>query len=375
MTIATHQEQRTGAAGLAADAPTRDDKAVAIWLLICSAMIFAMAVIGAVTRLTESGLSIMEWALLSGALPPLSDAEWQRLFALYQQIPEYREINRGMTPDEFREIFWLEYIHRLWGRVIGVVFLLPLVWFWLRRRLRPGLARHLWGIFALGALQGLMGWYMVASGFAERTDVSQYRLVAHLGAAVAIYLYILWVALGLLLPNPAASPDPRARRLRGLLVLLATLALVTLASGGFVAGTNAGLIYNTFPLMDGALVPDGYTTLQPWALNLFENHAAVQFNHRALAILTLTAAIAAWVWSRRFALPPRARTALGLLAAMAALQVGLGISALLLVVPVWLGALHQAGALALLTFAVWALHGLRQEPDRPPPKQEEATAP
>jgi len=359
----------------AAPLASADDRAIAIWLLVCCAMIFAMAVIGAITRLTESGLSIMEWAPVTGALPPLSAAEWERVFAIYRQIPEYTELNGAMTLAEFKAIFWWEYIHRLWGRAIGVVFLVPFLWFLLRGRVRRALAPHLVVMFLLGGLQGGLGWYMVASGFAERTDVSQYRLVAHLGAAVAIYLYILWVALGLLLPNPAASPDPRARRLRGLLVLLATLALVTLASGGFVAGTNAGLIYNTFPLMDGALVPDGYTTLQPWALNLFENHAAVQFNHRALAILTLTAAIAAWVWSRRFALPPRARTALGLLAAMAALQVGLGISALLLVVPVWLGALHQAGALALLTFAVWALHGLRQEPDRPPPKQEEATAP
>jgi cytochrome c oxidase assembly protein subunit 15 len=163
--------------------------------------------------------------------------------------------------------------------------------------------------------------------------------------------------------------------LRPALAALAGLVLLTIASGGFVAGLNAGLIYNTFPLMDGALVPDGYTTLQPWALNLFENHAAVQFNHRALAILTLTAAIAAWIWSRRFALPPRARAAMGLLAAMAAAQVGLGVSALLLVVPVWLGALHQAGALALLTFAVWALHCLHLEPDRPPPKRETTSAP
>ncbi len=355
--------------------PRRHDRAVACWLLLCCAMIFAMAVIGAITRLTESGLSIMEWAPVRGILPPLSEAEWARLFALYQQTPEYRELNADMTLGAFREIFWWEYVHRLWGRLIGIVFLLPLVWFALRRRLRPGLAPHLWAVFAIGALQGLMGWYMVASGFAARTDVSQYRLVAHLMIACIIYVYTLWLALGLLRRPSPTNPGRNAAALRFALAALAGLVLLTIASGGFVAGLNAGLIYNTFPLMDGALVPDGYTTLQPWALNLFENHAAVQFNHRALAILTLTAAIAAWVWSRRFALPPRARTAMGLLAAMAAAQVGLGISALLLVVPVWLGALHQAGALALLTFAVWALHGLRQGPDRPPPKQEEATAP
>ncbi len=360
MTIATHQEQRTGAAGLAADAPSRDDNAVAIWLLICSAMIFAMAVIGAVTRLTESGLSIMEWAPLSGALPPLSEAEWQRLFALYQQIPEYQEINPGMSLDEFREIFWLEYIHRLWGRMIGVVFLLPLVWFWLRRRLRPGLSRHLWGIFALGALQGLMGWYMVASGFAERTDVSQYRLVAHLLLACAIYVYTLAIALRLLAPVGASGGAGRFAKLRLGLIALTALLIVTIASGGFVAGLNAGLIYNSFPLMDGQLMPADYGALRPWSANLFENHAAVQFNHRVLAIATLAGALALWAASLNTPITAPARRAMALLALVAALQVALGISALLLVVPVWLGALHQAGALTLLTVAICALHGLRR---------------
>lgn len=364
MTIATHEERSPRAAGIAADAPTRDDKAVAIWLLICSAMIFAMAVIGAVTRLTESGLSIMEWAPLSGALPPLSEAEWQRLFALYQQIPEYQEINRGMSLNEFREIFWLEYIHRLWGRLIGVVFLLPLLWFWLRRRLRPGLARHLWGIFALGALQGLMGWYMVASGFAERTDVSQYRLVAHLLLACAIYVYTLAIALSLLAPVAASDGTGRFAKLRLGLIALTGLLIVTIASGGFVAGLNAGLIYNSFPLMDGQLVPADYGALSPWSANLFENHAAVQFNHRVLAIATLAGALALWAASLNTPMTaPMASTArrvMALLAVVAALQVALGISALLLVVPVWLGALHQAGALTLLTVAICAQHGLRR---------------
>ena len=368
MTTATQQEQGPGASGFAADAPTRDDKAVAIWLLICSAMIFAMAVIGAVTRLTESGLSIMEWAPLSGALPPLSEAVWHRLFALYQEIPEYQEVNRGMSLDEFREIFWLEYIHRLWGRLIGVVFLLPLLWFWLRRRLRPGLAHHLWGIFALGALQGLMGWYMVASGFAERTDVSQYRLVAHLLLACAVYVYTLAIALRLLAPAGARDDNGQAAKLRLGLIALIALLIVTIASGGFVAGLNAGFIYNTFPLMDGRLVPADYGALTPWSANLFENHAAVQFNHRVLAIATLAGAILLWAASLNLPktapvtapMATAARRVMALLALVAALQVALGISALLLVVPVWLGALHQAGALTLLTVAICALHSLRR---------------
>lgn len=361
MTTTTHSDeppQAPEATGPAARAPSRDDTAVAVWLLICSAMIFAMAVIGAVTRLTESGLSIMEWAPLSGTLPPLSDAEWQRLFALYRQIPEYQEVNRGMSLAEFREIFWLEYIHRLWGRLIGAVFLLPLLWFWLRRRLKPGLARHLWGIFALGALQGLMGWYMVASGFAERTDVSQYRLVAHLLLAVAVYVYTLAIALRLLAPLHCGSR--RAGALRSGLIALIVLLIVTIASGGFVAGLNAGFIYNTFPLMGGRLVPADYGALAPWSANLFENLAAVQFNHRVLAIASLAGAALLWGASLATPLPAPARRIMALLAVVAALQVALGIAALLLVVPVWLGALHQAGALTLLTVAICALHSLRR---------------
>jgi len=369
MTTATHDERRlrpvgaAGAAGAAAGAawaPGRDDRAVALWLLICCAMIFAMAVIGAVTRLTESGLSIMEWAPIGGALPPLSEAEWRRVFALYQQIPEYQELNRGMSLEEFRSIFWLEYVHRLWGRLIGVVFLVPLVWFWLKRRLRPGLTRQLWGIFALGALQGLMGWYMVASGFAERTDVSQYRLVAHLLLACAIYVYTLMIALRLLAPVEASDAAGGPARLRLGLIGLTLLLVVTIASGGFVAGLNAGFIYNSFPLMDGHLVPADYGALRPWIANLFENVSAVQFNHRVLAIATLAAALVLWAVARTIPMTAVARRMMALLAAVAALQVALGVSALLLVVPVWLGALHQAGALTLLTVAICALHALRR---------------
>ena len=338
---------------------TPDDRAIGLWLLVCCAMIFAMAVIGAITRLTESGLSIMEWAPVSGVLPPFSQAEWERVFALYRDIPEYQEQNAGMTLAEFRTIFWWEYIHRLWGRLIGLVFLLPFLWFLLRRRVRRGLTPHLIAMFLLGGAQGGLGWFMVASGFAGRTDVSQYRLVAHLGAAVLIYGYILWIALGLLAPAPAPGHPARAGRLRTGLIAFAGLVLVTLASGGFVAGLNAGMVYNSFPLMDGELVPEGYARLSPWAFNLFENEIAVQFNHRVLALVTLAAALGLWLYSRRLDLAQGARSACALLPVMAGVQVGLGVSALLLVVPVWLGALHQAGALVLFTLALWAIHRLR----------------
>jgi len=341
---------------LARDRP--HDRGIAIWLLLCAAMIFAMAVIGAITRLTESGLSIMEWAPLSGALPPLSEAEWQRLFALYQTIPEYQEINRGMELEEFKTIFWWEYIHRLWGRLIGLVFALPFLWFLVTGRIRRGLAPHLIAMLALGGLQGLLGWYMVASGFADRTDVSQYRLVAHLGLAAAIYAYVLWVALGLLMSDAGAGPRILQKALIAFILLLA----VTIASGGFVAGLNAGLIYNTFPLMDGDLIPAGYDQLDPWLLNLFENVDAVQFNHRALAVATVVAVFILWLWARRFPLSATQSNAMTATALMAALQLGLGIATLLLVVPVWLGALHQASAFLLLSLAVWALRSLRPMP-------------
>lgn len=327
------------------------------WLLGCAAMVFAMAVIGAITRLTESGLSIMEWAPISGALPPLDDAEWRRLFALYQEIPEYQQLNAGMSLEEFRRIFWWEWIHRLWGRLIGVVFLLPFLWFLLARRIPPGLAPHLAGLFLLGGLQGALGWFMVASGFAERTDVSQYRLAAHLALALAIYAYLLWVALGLLWPRPGMQG--RARGLRSALLGLTGLVALTIVSGAFVAGLNAGLIYNSFPLMDSRLVPTGYDLLDPWWLNLFENVAAVQFNHRLLAVTSVLLALALAGLGAATQRAPELRLAMIGVGAAALLQFGLGIATLLAVVPVWLGALHQAGAILLLSALLVALHALR----------------
>lgn len=346
-----------------ASQPRPADRGVIAWLAAVAAMVFAMAVIGAITRLTESGLSIMEWAPVSGALPPLSEAEWERLFALYRQIPEYRLENAGMTLAEFKTIFWWEWIHRLWGRLIGLVFLLPFLWFLWRRRLPAWLKPHGWALFALGALQGAMGWYMVASGFAERTDVSQYRLVAHLGLALVVYGYCVWLLCRLRWPHASAAARSR---LAGATLALLLLLAVTLASGGLVAGLNAGLIYNSYPLMDGRLLPAGYWQLAPAHLNLFENVTAVQFNHRLLTLATAAAALALWAWARR--LPPGpARRAYDLLALAIVLQFALGIWTLLAAVPVWLGAVHQAGAILVLTATLAALYLVRHERDRPQP--------
>jgi cytochrome c oxidase assembly protein subunit 15 len=340
--------------GAAAPASVRDDRAIALWLVGCCAMVFAMVVIGGITRLTQSGLSIMEWAPISGALPPLNEAEWQRLFALYQQIPEYQEINRGMTLAEFKGIFWWEWVHRLWGRLIGVVFLAPFLWFLCRGRIRRGLAPRLALIFALGAAQGGLGWFMVASGFTERVDVSQYRLVAHLALALAIYAAMLWTALGLL---GSAERWPVERRLRPHLSLALGFLVATIAMGGFTAGLHGGLVYNSFPLMGGEIAPSDLWSMAPAWLNFFENPPTAQFVHRWLAVATALVLLALR-WRERGAgsLPVRAVTT------MALVQVGLGIATLLLVVPIPLAALHQAGAVALLTLVLWALHGTRGAP-------------
>ena len=337
--------------------PLETPPAVAAWVLLCAAMVFAMAVIGAITRLTESGLSIMEWAPVTGVLPPLSEAEWERLFGLYRQIPEYRFENAGMSLAEFKTIFWWEWIHRFWGRLIGVIFLLPFLWFLLRRRIPSAFTPHLATAFLLGGLQGALGWFMVASGFTERSDVSQYRLAAHLGLALIIYGYLFWIWLRMRAPAPLRTPEAGElhRPLLGLLALLA----ITLVSGALVAGTNAGLTYNSFPLMDGRLVPKGYARIEPFLLNWFENIAAVQFNHRLLATLTVVAALAVSVRGLNRPLALGQRLPLVLLAAAALVQWLLGISALLYAVPVWLGALHQAGAILLLTATLNALYRLR----------------
>jgi cytochrome c oxidase assembly protein subunit 15 len=275
-------------------APDGRPRAVAAWLLGVAAMVWVMVAIGGATRLTGSGLSIMEWAPLSGILPPLSDAEWNRLYDLYRTIPQYRLVNAGFGLEGFKEIFWLEWFHRVWGRLIGLVFAGGLVWFWVRRAIPRGYGRRLVLLLALGGLQGAVGWFMVASGFAaDRTAVSPWRLVIHLGLALVLFSMLVWTALTLL--RPRRDAPPAAAGVRGLAHGTAGLLVLAMLAGGFVAGIRAGFSYNTFPLMDGRLVPAGYADLSPFARNLVENVAAVQFNHRLLATLATLAAIAlAW---------------------------------------------------------------------------------
>jgi cytochrome c oxidase assembly protein subunit 15 len=339
----------------AAGARCRDDRPVACWLLAVAAMIFAMVVIGGITRLTESGLSITEWKPVSGVIPPLSAADWQREFDLYKQIPEFQKLRPDMTLAEFKGIYWWEYVHRLWGRLIGLAFAVPGLWLLLRGRIRSELRPRLAALFILGGLQGALGWFMVKSGLALRTDVSQYRLVAHLLFALLIYSLMLWIAFGLL--RPEAHPLPGAAALRRHVILLLALIVGMLATGGFVAGLDGGKIYNSFPLMGGRLIPGDILALQPFWANPFENPTTAQFIHRWLAMLVAATVLALWLRRRR--LPATARPPLHLVAAMTAVQVTLGISTLLLVVPVPLAAAHQAGAVLLLTFTLHALHSLR----------------
>jgi len=337
---------------------------IAKWLLACCALVFAMVVLGGVTRLTRSGLSIVEWQPLVGTLPPLTEGDWTGLFEKYRETPEYQKINRGMSLEEFKGIFWLEYFHRLLGRLIGVAFLAPFVYFLVRHRIGAALGLRLAGIFVLGALQGVLGWYMVKSGLVDDPRVSPYRLTAHLALAFAIYGAMLWTALGLLSPAPEAPASEGVRRLRRRGWGLTALVFLMVLSGGFVAGIRAGFAYNTFPLMNGYVVPPGIFMLDPWYENFFNNMATVQFDHRLIA--WLLAVLVPWYWwqARSVELPQRARVLFHLLVAAVAIQIALGIGTLLLVVPVPLAAAHQGGALVVFTVVLALNHALRGEAAR-----------
>jgi cytochrome c oxidase assembly protein subunit 15 len=319
-----------------------------------------MVVVGGVTRLTHSGLSIVEWQPIVGTLPPLSEPQWEEAFAKYRQTPEYRLVNHAMSLAEFRGIFWWEYFHRLLGRLIGVAFLAPLVWFVARRGIPRGYAGPLLGIFLLGALQGALGWYMVQSGLVDDPRVSQFRLTAHLALALAIFAAMLWVGLTLLHPQRFVPAEPASRSARAWALAAPVLVFVMALSGGFVAGIRAGFAYNTFPLMNGDLVPPEILMLEPWWKNLFWNMATVQFGHRALAWLLALVVPLLW-WKLRSArdLPARARWGGHLLLALVATQIALGIATLLLVVPVPLAAAHQAGAVLVFAAALNVAHALR----------------
>lgn len=341
-----------------ASAPVADYRSVVAWLLTCCALVFAIIVVGGITRLTHSGLSITEWQPIVGTVPPLSEMHWQAAFDKYRATPEYAQVNRDMTLEGFKRIFWWEYTHRLLGRLIGVVFLVPLAWFALKRRLPDGYGWKLAGIFALGGLQGALGWYMVQSGLVDDPRVSQFRLTAHLVLAFVILGAMLWLALSLVYPRDAESDAVASPRRWAVAALLLVVAMVV--TGGFVAGIRAGFAYNTFPLMNGAIVPAEILSLDPWWKNLFWNIATVQFDHRLSAwLLALVSLVLWWKLVRSQDAPVRARVGGHALVATLIAQVALGIATLLLVVPLPLAALHQAGAVLVFALAINVVHALR----------------
>ena len=348
-------------------------KGVAIWLGICSTWVFSMVVLGGVTRLTRSGLSMTEWKF-TGERPPLSESDWMAEFEKYKLSPEYKRINRSMTLDEFKFIYWMEYAHRMWGRVLGIAFGLPFMYYLARRQLPSALIRQLSVLFCLGGAQGFVGWWMVKSGLEEPAlpyetpRVSPYRLAAHLTSAFIIYATLLWTTLSVAMPKTSmqmaqelnlAKECASASKLRRVLIPVTLLVSITALSGAFVAGLDAGHAYNTFPLMNGHLIPEEYFHYESLLKNTFENTAAVQFHHRVLALSTLASTTAVWALFRKQKLPAPCNALLRGLALMSWCQVGLGIMTLLNYVPVHLGSAHQAGALTLMSITTCALFYLK----------------
>ena len=330
---------------------------IGIWLFAMCAMVLLMITIGGLTRLTGSGLSMVVWRPITGWLPPITSAEWQAVFFLYQNSPEYKLVNIGMTLGAFKSIFWLEYIHRLWGRIIGLAFFLPLVYFWVKGWVRGALVSKLILIFSFGVAQGFMGWFMVVSGLTERPEVSQYRLTAHLGLAILIYAYMFWVALGQFYDQSQIKHLVNLR-LRRLTFAVMVAIFLTMLGGGLVAGLDAGLAYNSFPLMDGKLIPEGLFQMSPFYINFFENILTVQFDHRLMAKVTVALSVVLW-WQAQKEINTRAeRLPFDLLAVLIFAQFGLGILTLVFVVPIPLATAHQAGAFLSLTACLWALNGL-----------------
>lgn len=328
--------------------------AIRLWLYLICFLVFIMVIIGGVTRLTDSGLSITEWKPLLGAIPPLSEAHWLQEFEKYRQIPEYQLQNKGMSLAEFQFIYWWEWGHRFFGRFIGVVYLLPFIWFAVRREIPRSLYPKLLALFVLGGLQGVVGWWMVYSGLSERVDVSQYRLATHLTLAFFIFAATLWVARGLRSPQAAARYQSVAAGSFTTSRILIALLFLQLFAGGLVAGLDAGLTYNTWPLMDGEFIPQGLLSDAPGGLiNLFENITTVQFNHRMLAYVILAlAGFHAFQLARNEKGIATATSVIVLLAIV--MQALIGIVTLLLVVPLWAGVLHQG--FAVIVVAVTVLH-------------------
>lgn len=329
------------------------DGAVIAWLAICALLIFSMIVLGGVTRLTNSGLSIVEWEPLMGIIPPLNYQSWLDTFAKYQQFPEYQQVHSTITLSEFKTIYYFEYFHRLLGRIVGLVFIVPLIFFWQKGVLTRWLSSRLIGIFILGGLQGFLGWYMVQSGLVDEPHVSQYRLTVHLGLAVALYGYIVWLATGIYLERLQKNTVEQSM-LAGLANLLIVIIYLMILSGGIVAGLDAGLVWNTFPLMGDTFFPPGLYEMSPVWLAAFENMTTAQFNHRLLAYTILIIATLFLVRVLRGQTGSDLRFTVVAFYVAICCQIALGITTLLFFVPVTLAALHQACAMIVFALVVIA---------------------
>ncbi|XP_040294618.1 cytochrome c oxidase assembly protein COX15 homolog [Bufo bufo] len=338
------------------------------WLLVCSGMVAGAVIIGGVTRLTESGLSMVDWHLVKEMKPPRTREEWEAEFHKYQQFPEFKVLNHNMTLNEFKFIWYMEYSHRMWGRAVGLAYILPAIYFWRKGWFNRGMKGRVLGLCGFVCFQGLLGWYMVKSGLEEKPDsydvprVSQYRLAAHLGSALVLYCASLWTGLSLLLPKQKMIETTQLLKLRKFTHWTTGLVFLTALSGAFVAGLDAGLVYNSFPKMGERWIPDDLLAFSPTLRNVFENPTTVQFDHRILGISSVAAITGLYYYSRKIPLPRRARLAVNSLIAVAYLQVTLGISTLLLYVPTPLAATHQSGSLALLSMAIWLMNELRRLP-------------
>ena len=334
---------------------------VRLWLLVVAGLVLLMITIGGATRLTGSGLSITEWRPIMGVIPPLSEASWLDAFAKYKTIPQYLELNKGMSLEAFKAIFWWEWGHRFLGRLIGFVFAVPLIWFWLRGQIPQRMKIPLAGLLVLGGMQGFVGWFMVQSGLADRIDVSQYRLALHLSIAFILLGGLIWLALGLSKDNaPTFDSATITRGQARVAMIIVGLIFLQMIAGAFVAGLKAGLTYNTWPLMDGRIIPNGLGTMSPWYLNIFENITTVQFNHRLIAYLVAGVVIDHAIGITGRAGDEKLRASAAVLMVAIWLQIGLGIWTLLAVVPLSLGLAHQGGAAILFSIAVRHLYLVRR---------------
>lgn len=336
----------------------KSQRVVGKWLLACSGMAFGSIVLGGVTRLTKSGLSMVHWNPFA-EFPPFGQQQWEQEFLKYQEYPEYKAFNQEMTLAEFKRIWYIEYLHRMWGRTIGAVFYTGAAWFWWRGCLSRRAKVHI-SLLAVGlAFQGFLGWYMVKSGLQDQPHVSQYRLAAHLGTALLWYSLAFWSGISHLSARPMHAPALLSRTMQKCAHGVLGLVFVTAMSGAIVAGLRAGLVYNSFPKMADRWVPSDIMALEPKLRNFTENPTTAQFDHRLLGESVVVLVTGLWLWGRRQPLPPRARKALHCLLAAAWLQATLGVSTLLTYVPVSLASSHQAGAVTLLSVALWLTHELK----------------